>query len=414
MHVMLACVGSAGDVHPFIAIGLALQQRGHEVELMASGYFEPRIVAAGLGFIAIGSAAEFDTVLRDPEIWDPLRGIRALARHLGPMLEPAYDALVAHLRPGTVLVGSTLAFPVRLAQEKLGIPAATVHLAPSVIFSADAPAAWPGATWITSAPRFVAAPLQRFAEWAALDPTMGGALAPLRAKLGLPPVDHVMSHWCHSPQRVVCAFPEWFAPPQRDWPANTVCTGFPRWSGAEQQGLAPELGAFLQAGAAPIAFTPGSAMAHGQGFFATALAACERLGRRAVLVTPFRESLPATLPPWAHHASYAPYDLLAPRAAAFVHHGGIGTCAQALAAGTPQMITPFAHDQFDNAMRLVQLGVATRVAPGASVVRWTAALRPLLDDPVRAARCREVARQMASERPAAVQIAEWIESLATR
>ena len=50
MHFLISCVGSAGDVHPFIAIGQALAQRGHDVELVTSPHFAARIEAAGLRF----------------------------------------------------------------------------------------------------------------------------------------------------------------------------------------------------------------------------------------------------------------------------------------------------------------------------------------------------------------------------
>ena len=49
MHFLMSALGSAGDVHPFIALGQALQRRGHEVELLASPWFQARIEAAGLG-----------------------------------------------------------------------------------------------------------------------------------------------------------------------------------------------------------------------------------------------------------------------------------------------------------------------------------------------------------------------------
>jgi hypothetical protein len=39
MHFLLSCFGSAGNVHPFMAIGQALQQRGHRVEVLTSAYF---------------------------------------------------------------------------------------------------------------------------------------------------------------------------------------------------------------------------------------------------------------------------------------------------------------------------------------------------------------------------------------
>jgi UDP:flavonoid glycosyltransferase YjiC (YdhE family) len=44
-----------------------------------------------------------------------------------------------------------------------------------------------------------------------------------------------------------------------------------------------------------------------------------------------------------------------------VHHGGIGTTAQALRAGRPMLVVPHAHDQPDNARRVCALGVARQL-----------------------------------------------------
>jgi rhamnosyltransferase subunit B len=58
---------------------------------------------------------------------------------------------------------------------------------------------------------------------------------------------------------------------------------------------------------------------------------------------------------------YLPYSAVFPSAAAIVHSGGVGTLAQALAAGRPQLIVPVAFDQPDNARRAAALGVARRI-----------------------------------------------------
>jgi UDP:flavonoid glycosyltransferase YjiC (YdhE family) len=63
------------------------------------------------------------------------------------------------------------------------------------------------------------------------------------------------------------------------------------------------------------------------------------------------------------HFDYLPFSLVLPRVRAIVHHGGIGTSAQALAAGIPQLVRPLAYDQFDNAHRLSRLGVARTLSP---------------------------------------------------
>ena len=59
MHVLISCVGSAGDVYPFIAIGQALRKRGHRVDLLTSPYFRERIESAGLQFAPIGTLDDY-------------------------------------------------------------------------------------------------------------------------------------------------------------------------------------------------------------------------------------------------------------------------------------------------------------------------------------------------------------------
>jgi len=95
------------------------------------------------------------------------------------------------------------------------------------------------------------------------------------------------------------------------------------------------------------------------------------------------------LPPHALHAAYAPFSRVLPRAAAVVHHGGIGTCAQGLAAGIPQLLMPMAFDQPDNAMRLRRLGVGDWVVPRRfTASRVARSLEQLLADETVAGACR--------------------------
>ncbi|QDQ26523.1 glycosyltransferase [Chitinimonas arctica] len=409
LHILINCVGSAGDVHPFIAIGEVLQRRGHTVELLTSPYFQDRIVRAGLGFVPVGTLEDYQRTVADPRLWQARHGFNVVWQAFQRHMKEGYRAIERQVRPGrTVLVGSTLAWHARIAQEKLGLPHATVHLSPSCLLSATAPPKLAGATWLSTLPPWLLRPLYAALERGVLDPMVLPTLNAFRARLALPPTRRVLSQWMNSPDKVICAFPDWFAPPQPDWPAGAVTTGFPRWSAPAGSVLDPMLMRFLQAGPPPIAFTPGSAMAHGRGFFERALAACDALGRRAVLISPFNEQMPPRLPAFAHHVGYVPFDLLLPHLAAIVHHGGIGTLAQALAAGVPQMITPFAHDQFDNAARLVKLGVASTVSPDAAATRWAKALLPLAG---KAEACAQLAHAMGRPGEAAERIADQIESL---
>ena len=412
MHILISCVGSAGDVHPFIAIGQALARRGHEVELITSTHFAARIEAAGLTCTPIGTEADFDHVVHHPDLWNPRTCFPVLWQAISQRLVEAHRLLISRAQPGrTVLVGSTLAMPVRLAQETHGLPTAMVHLSPVCIWSAQAPAVLPGLGDLSGWPPALVRLIQSGVERLFIDRVVAPGFDRIRRDLGLPPVRHVLSQWINSPDRVVCAWPEWFSPKQTDWPAQAVTTGFARWSGTADQPLAPALLNFLNAGQAPIGFTPGSAMAQGRDFFARALAASAALNQRALLITPYADQLPHPLPPHAHAVSYAPFDALLPRLAALVHHGGIGTTAQALAAGLPQAVLPFAHDQFDNATRLVKRGVGLRLTARSSVRQWARALERLRNDASISAACQRHAALMAEDSDAADRIAEWIESV---
>src|SRR5206468_2618186 len=71
---------------------------------------------------------------------------------------------------------------------------------------------------------------------------------------------------------------------------------------------------------------------------------------------PLPTLMPPDLPPAIFWQDYVPLRAVLPRVAALVHHGGIGTTAEALRAATPQLVAPLAHDQFDNAARVTALG----------------------------------------------------------
>ena len=415
MQFVVSALGSAGDVFPFIAISQALQARGHRVQMIASPYFEARIVHAGIEFTPLGAPGEFESLVQRPELWHPRRGLLVLLDELLKRLPEAFAVTAAISRPrDTVLVGSSLSWGLRLVQEHSGLPAATVHLSPICLPSVTRPSVLPALGDLSWLPVWALRALQSAAERLLVDRWVAPRLNRLRAGLGLAPVQRVLSRWMHSPDLVIGAWPDWFASPQPDWPAQTQTSGFPLFHESSHHGggeLDLSLEAFLAAGPAPIGITPGSAMAHGAAFFAKAVDACASLGQRALLISPFRDQLPAILPAGAIHVPYAPFSALLPRLSALVHHGGIGTSAQALAAGIPQLVVPFAYDQFDNAARLRRLGVAVTLDTTAPVADWRAAVRGLLDAPGRAVALRCNAERMTVDGQAASRIASLLESL---
>ncbi|HWB54540.1 MAG TPA: glycosyltransferase [Tepidisphaeraceae bacterium] len=360
MRFLLITLGSAGDVHPFVGLALRLQQRGHCVTLMTSGYFEDLARSAGVEFEALGTREEFERITDNPTLWHPTKGFSVVAQSVLHFLPGMYEKIEQHLRhhPETILVGSSLAFAARLMQEKMGAPLVTVHLSPSTIRSAYDMMKIPGVPIGKRWPVWTKRAFFAMADWLILDRALAPGLNAFRREIGMPPVKRIVGHWWHSPQLVLGLWPEIFAAPQPDWPAHAVLTGFPLWDEIGVTPMSEELKQFLAAGPAPVAFTPGSAMMHGEEFFRKAVGACMAANVRGLLLSRHRRHLPERLPENVAHFEYAPFSQLLPRCAALVHHGGIGTTAQALATGTPQIVVPFSFDQFDNADRSRRLGVA--------------------------------------------------------
>src|SRR6185295_19425809 len=93
-------------------------------------------------------------------------------------------------------------------------------------------------------------------------------------------------------------------------------------------------------------------------FFEESIKAAQLLSRRAVLLIGDERNRPASLPDNIIAVNYAPYQSLLPRAAAVVHHGGVGTTSQGLLSGSPTLIVPFAFDQLDNAAHAKRVGTS--------------------------------------------------------
>jgi UDP:flavonoid glycosyltransferase YjiC (YdhE family) len=156
-------------------------------------------------------------------------------------------------------------------------------------------------------------------------------------------------------------FPEWFCERRKCWPTQVVTTGFVSFDEPLGRLSSARIDDFLQRGEPPLVFTRGTDALQGANFFRESLATCASLGTRAVLITPHADQLPDDLPSWALQVDYIPLQKILRHASALIYHGGIGTCAQAIRAGVPQLIAPIKSDQFDNAHHIEALGVGVSV-----------------------------------------------------
>jgi rhamnosyltransferase subunit B len=398
MDIVLMPVGSSGDVHPFVGLGLALKRRGHSVTLITNGYFQPLAERVGIPFVELGAADKYLEIQKNPDLWHPTKSLQTIFGEFMPdLVRKQYEVLADRARNGTIFVAGSLAMGARIAQEKLGLKLITVHLQPAVLRSYVAPpmlGPYALPRWL---PAWCVRVYYVLVDRLVVDRIVAPTIAPLRTELGLPKVRSYLGTWWNSSQLVLALFPEWFAPAP-DYPPQLRFGGFPLYDERIEDELPADVQRFLDAGEPPLVATFGSGMRIGGQYFAAVADACRILKRRGILLTPHEEQIPGTLPDGVVHFAYVPFSILLPHAAALVHHGGIGTCAQGMAAGVPQMVMPLAHDQPDNARRLLRLGVSRTLVPkkftGAALA---AALTDLWNDPKTGPACAEVAKRIKKE-----------------
>lgn len=378
MRVVLATVGSLGDLHPYIAIARALAARGAEPVVASVPEYRADVEREGIGFAPVGPGfapfGDYQALLE--KIFDVRHGVEFIVRQMVmPHLRTAYDDLMRATEGADLLVSHPLTVAMPLVAEQRKLPWAASVLAPMNLMSSyDAPVI-AGVEWLHGLGR-----LPYRAVFSLLKMITWRWEAPLRAfrgELGLPPKrGSAFLEAQFSPYLNLGLFDATLALRQPDWPRNLIVTGAPLHDGVLPEDKRGELEAFLAAGEPPLVFALGSSAVWIAGdFWQQAMAAAQQLGRRALLIVgPARLGpLPVSMKAF----DYLPYSAVFPRALAVIHQAGIGTLSQALRAGRPQLIVPFAFDQPDNARRAAELGVA-RVLPLKKVSALRAELAALL------------------------------------
>jgi rhamnosyltransferase subunit B len=413
LRIVLATFGSLGDLHPVMALGLALQARGHRVAIVTSEYHRERILATGLGFHPAAPDLRPDDQALIRATMDERRGPKAVVTFMLAALPQTfadYERAVNADGGADLLITSDLAFAGPILAEKTGLRWASQVLSPISFLSAYDASVLPPIPWLwrfsVLGPRVYGGILQVIKT---AGRKLSRPLSDFRRARGLPPVLDPFFDDKHSPQLVLAMFSRLLGEPRPDWPPQTVLTGFAFYDGPDTS-LALDLEAFLDAGRPPIVFTLGSAAVFDPGeFFIESARAATMIGRRAViLVGPGVGRLPTpTLNTGIF--PYAPFSKLFPRAAVLVHQGGSGTTGQAMRAGRPMLIVPHAHDQPDNAVRVGRLGISETVRRGRYRAEPVAtALRRLIDDRAVQSRAAQVGAVVSHEDGARVA-AEAIE-----
>lgn len=407
--MVFATLGSLGDLHPVLALAREAQARGHEVVVAASPNYEANVTRADIAFHPLRP-----TIPQDPKhleyYFDLKRGPERLLRQVVfKHVRDTHADMESATRGADLLVVGELLYTAPVVAEKIGIPWMNIVLAPTSMLSVTDPCVLAPAPFLF--------PLRRLGTWVHRLAYIAGRLQGqmwakefyrFRRDRNLPPGPNPIFEGKHSPHGTLVMFPEFFAQPQKDWYGNPFQTGFPFF---EQPPAAGDdaVARFLAAGEPPIVFTLGSIVAHFEPrFYHAALGAAQSLGRRAILLAGRNASLPTGIPPSVLVLDYARLSQVLPHAAAVVHAGGIGTCAESLRAGIPSVIIPFSFDQPDNAYRMRRLGVAEILSRRAiTIPNLVHKLRQVLENPS----CSEKAAALSAHIDPALAVRRAVERM---
>ncbi|MCK9379663.1 MAG: glycosyltransferase [Sulfuritalea sp.] len=358
LRVVLATVGSRGDVQPMLALAKEFASRGHVPLIAAPSNFEAWIKSLGFEFAPLAKDVQV-LLAENPDMMtgNPVKMVREIGRHLcenlpdqAQQLKLACDKADAMIYGGMAIAAPTIA-------EHLNLPVLGVLYTSCLLPSSRHPPMsipWHGLpAWLNNL-------LWRVNHMVG-DSLFRATLNATRAGLGLPPIDHVRRHLLENAPLVIAA-DEILFPPDPLWRGRYPYANFIFFD--DPAPLDPELDAWLADGEPPVFVGFGSMSGAGTDRVArTIVDAISGSGRRCIVGAGWAGLGAGALPPGWRVVRDAPHALLFPRTAVVIHHGGSGTTAQALRAGVPQVVLPLILDQFHHAHRLHLAGIAPHPVP---------------------------------------------------
>ncbi len=359
MRFTMICIGTTGDVKPYVLLGSELRRRGHDVAICAFAEFEPLASANGLRFYPLsGDAREFIKNIMAPGTLG-VTYIRQVLKVFRTIIEPFLNDLQTACEDAEAIVATYFGNVIQSIAEKRNVPFIKTHY-----FIMDPNAEAP----ISSAPGQRAG-----GGWSLLSYRLAYLLVSAverhyltdwREVEGMPkrrwestPSNRVRGHAVP----VLYAMSEALMPRPNNWNEHIYMTGF--WLEEEPTDFrpSPELEAFLAKEPRPVYIGFGSMTSGDMDETLKIVQEAVRIsGVRAVLANGWGGRETISDRNLMILEEYVPHDWLFARVSAVAHHGGAGTTAAGLRADRPTLVIPFGGDQPFWALRVYKMGLGPR------------------------------------------------------
>jgi sterol 3beta-glucosyltransferase len=362
MKILISTLGSRGDVQPYLALAIGLQQAGHRVTLSVPETFTKWIQSHGVNVHPIGFNPQ-EVMQKLAKSGGGLRGMRTMRQVMNTGMIEAQDEVWQAAQDTDFMVQTGTGMGALEVASKRNIPVAFAHLVPIAPTRAF-PMFWlpfrrsPGGGYNLLTHKLVSRVL-----W-----SVGGSITnQWRTRLDLPAWRsegemHRYSHSLDTPS--LYGYSPTILPKPSDWDELHHVTGY--WFLDEPPDWQPpaDLLRFLESGPPPVYVGFGSmSPEYPERQTHLALRSLQITGQRGILLTGWGGITHLPDSPNVLFVDDVPHSWLFPRVAAVVHHGGAGTTAAVLRAGILSILTPFGGDQFSWADLVVKSGVGPR-APG--------------------------------------------------
>jgi UDP:flavonoid glycosyltransferase YjiC (YdhE family) len=358
LRILLATVGSRGDVQPMLGLAQTLAARGHVPVVAAPANFETWVRTQGFEFAPLGTDVQaFLSANAGVLTGNVFSALGTITRYFAQEI-PLWARQAAQAAQGAdAVVWAGLAVVVPSVAEHLHLPAMGVNYSNCLIPSGMHP---PPTISRHGMPGWINRLLWQMNRLMS-QRMMGNPVNAARRAWGLPDVDfreHIFDG-CHyalaSDEVLFPRDPAWA--PERFRYANYIFFDDPA-------PLDAELEAWLADGEPPVFVGFGSMSGEGIDKAGKVIVdGVSATGRRCIVGAGWAGLGSHGLPKGWRVVRDAPHALLFPRMAAVVHHGGAGTMAQVLRAGVPQVILPLFMDQFHHAHRLHLASLVPRPTP---------------------------------------------------
>jgi len=342
MNINILTIGTRGDVQPYIALGLGLKARGHDVTLATLEEFKSQVVGYGLEHDVL--RGDFIGAAQDAKTNNPLKLIKIYTEMARETLADEWSSA----RSAQAFIYNPAAFGGHHIAEKLDVPSFAAFPAPMYTPTSAFPS-----------------PFFPFANLGFLNKASHRLFAKMSTSIYRKPIDEwrrdvlkLPPSKNQKPVKTLYAYSKAVLPVPEDWDESSVVTGYWFLDAPVDWQLPQDLVAFIQNGPPPAYVGFGSMfMNGGKQKTEMVLEALRLSGQRGILSTGWGGLTRENVPDDVFVVDSVPHDWLFRHVSCVVHHGGAGTTGSGLRAGKPTVICPFVGDQPFWGRRVAALGV---------------------------------------------------------